>query len=757
VPVPLPNLDTRRWLDLTDEGRALIPRYAPDWTDFNVHDPGLTLIELMAWQVEQELYRANRITTRHRTKFLELIGFRPAGAQPAHAVLLVTPSATGAGAVLPAGVTFEVVNGSNRKPFRTTTPLRLFGGRLVTVLSSSGGLFTDLGGTIATGRGMEAFGPDPLPPGATNPESGSALYLGFDQTLVAGAPISLWLWLDGPGATAAERQRVTEELHARATDRLAACGGRAADGICEGAEGQSSLLDEFDVTGSSAGGSAASDRATVAWEYWDGTEWRSFDSDAGEVVDETDSLRFSGAVHLSPVTSSVATVVGPVTTPRHYVRVRHSSGHFDSAPALRRIAVNAVESDQRRPAWSVVDPGERAPEPGGSQTAVVGVSDGSPGQSFSLPGTAVAGDSIRVWVASASGPQPWRLVPHLDASVPNGADVMLEGHALRFGDGRRGSVPDRGAAILVAFDDTAGGEGGVAADRNWRLPAGDLNEAVLGSAAAVAAARDAIGVIANPEPTWGGADREVLEHVAGRAAEQLWAHERLVELAEEVGVDTLDRLGRRAVLDRAAPPRATTLFDLERLALDLPGHRVARARAFASVDSSVPCRRAPGTVTVVVIPWLPRGRPSPTNDLLADLTAYLERRRVLGMRLVVVGPRYIEIGVQAEVSIRPGTDQDLVMRRIATTVEQFLDPLEGGAAQTGWPFGRDVYRAEILAVIDRVAGVDHVVRLRITATPIGDAAGGPDGSRTTEPSCGNVCLGPARLPVAGQFQIEAVA
>ena len=56
MPLPLPDLDTRTWGDLVDEARALIPRYAPDWTDHNLHDPGMTLIDLLAWLVEMDVY-----------------------------------------------------------------------------------------------------------------------------------------------------------------------------------------------------------------------------------------------------------------------------------------------------------------------------------------------------------------------------------------------------------------------------------------------------------------------------------------------------------------------------------------------------------------------------------------------------------------------------------------------------------------------------------------------------------------------------
>ena len=53
----VPYLDTLRWEDLLAEGRALIPRYAPEWTDHNASDPGIALIQLFAHLSEQLGYR----------------------------------------------------------------------------------------------------------------------------------------------------------------------------------------------------------------------------------------------------------------------------------------------------------------------------------------------------------------------------------------------------------------------------------------------------------------------------------------------------------------------------------------------------------------------------------------------------------------------------------------------------------------------------------------------------------------------------
>ena len=59
-----PNLDDRTWKDYVDEVRALIPKYAPQWTDHNPSDFGFTLIELFAFLVEGLTYRLNRVPER---------------------------------------------------------------------------------------------------------------------------------------------------------------------------------------------------------------------------------------------------------------------------------------------------------------------------------------------------------------------------------------------------------------------------------------------------------------------------------------------------------------------------------------------------------------------------------------------------------------------------------------------------------------------------------------------------------------------
>ncbi|WP_020476536.1 baseplate J/gp47 family protein [Zavarzinella formosa] len=91
--LPLPRLDDRTWQDLRDEAVTLIPRYAPSWTDHNATDPGITLIELLAYQTEANLFRLDQIGTPFRHAFLRLLGeqYSPAGPRPAVTLLAYTP------------------------------------------------------------------------------------------------------------------------------------------------------------------------------------------------------------------------------------------------------------------------------------------------------------------------------------------------------------------------------------------------------------------------------------------------------------------------------------------------------------------------------------------------------------------------------------------------------------------------------------------------------------------------------------------
>ena len=79
-----PQLDDRRFQDLVDDAKRLVQQHCPEWSDHNVSDPGVTLIELFAWMTDQLLYRLNRVPDLNYVKYLELLGvtlFPPTAAQ----------------------------------------------------------------------------------------------------------------------------------------------------------------------------------------------------------------------------------------------------------------------------------------------------------------------------------------------------------------------------------------------------------------------------------------------------------------------------------------------------------------------------------------------------------------------------------------------------------------------------------------------------------------------------------------------------
>ncbi len=73
MPLTLPNLDDRTYADLVEDARRLIPAYAPEWTDHNPSDPGVTLIEMFAYLSEMLIYRTNRVTPANIKAFLRLL------------------------------------------------------------------------------------------------------------------------------------------------------------------------------------------------------------------------------------------------------------------------------------------------------------------------------------------------------------------------------------------------------------------------------------------------------------------------------------------------------------------------------------------------------------------------------------------------------------------------------------------------------------------------------------------------------------
>jgi len=136
--LPKPRLDDRQFQDIVDEAKKRIPHYSKEWTDHNVSDPGVTLIELFAWMTDILLYRLNQVPDRHYIEFMEMLGITLREPVPAKAPVTFWLSQPQEGPVIiPAGT--EVASTQTETEasivFTTDGDLRVVPPRLLKVLS----------------------------------------------------------------------------------------------------------------------------------------------------------------------------------------------------------------------------------------------------------------------------------------------------------------------------------------------------------------------------------------------------------------------------------------------------------------------------------------------------------------------------------------------------------------------------------------------------------------------------------------------
>ena len=87
--LPLPNLDDQTYDELLSEARNVVTSYYPEWTNFNEHDPGITLLELFAMLVESQQYYLDQIGEINRIKYLKLMGVGRRSKRPAETLVKI--------------------------------------------------------------------------------------------------------------------------------------------------------------------------------------------------------------------------------------------------------------------------------------------------------------------------------------------------------------------------------------------------------------------------------------------------------------------------------------------------------------------------------------------------------------------------------------------------------------------------------------------------------------------------------------------
>jgi predicted phage baseplate assembly protein len=405
VTLPAPHLDDRRFQDIVDEAKRRIAQHCPEWTDHNVSDPGVALIELFAWMTEMIIYRLNQVPDRLYVKFLELVGVSLYSATPARTDLLF--ELTG-----PAKDTIVVRKGTragterdqtgDQVVFMTEADLRIVPPELVACRTSGGGSDEDRTAALDSGAAKIAVFPAVT--------EGDALYLGFRQSLAGN-------------------------------------------------------LVRLDVTVADAQGAGIDpNRPPRLWQSWDGGTWR----DAQVLSDTSGGFNSTGRVSLLLDVAHEQLAVGGVTAYwlRCVLRRADREPMYRSSPLLQALTVSSrggvakAHHAEAAPAellgTSTGRPGQsfvvrRAPVlPRTADETVQVVADRSDGTTqtwYEVRDFTGAGEQDRIFTWSGATGEI-RFGPRVTAKTgetrqhgaipPENAQIMVTGY--RYGGGSRGNV-----------------------------------------------------------------------------------------------------------------------------------------------------------------------------------------------------------------------------------------------------------------------------------------------------------------------------
>lgn len=618
--LPTPNLDDRRFQDIVDEAKRLIPKHCPEWTDHNVSDPGVALIELFAWMTDLTLYRLNQVPDRLYVKFLDLLGISLYPAASARAEILFWLSGPQPEAVrIPAGTQVGTVRTEQDDSvvFMTDEDRLIVAPTLSACLTDSRGAFTDqLSDITVVGSDVAVF-PTVTP--------GECAYFGFTDSLTGNVI----------------RLRFKATVHSAGVDPT---------------------------------------RPPWVWEAMSEGSWQR----CRVLSDDTLALNRSGAITLVLPPTHDGMVVGPARA--HWIRCRLLEPEPGQPPFRASPKVNSLEVASL---GGVVT--AHNGQPSGRES--LGRSDGTPGQRIRVRRTPIlprrSGETIRV--ISSDGAADWSEVSDFAGSGPTDRHFTWDSTTgeICFGPGMReldgslrqyGAVPPTDAEFVATGYRYGGGERGNVGARTITWLKSSL---------------PFIGRVENLDAARGGIDGESVQNAKLRGPQ--WV-----------------RTNNRAV----------TAADYERLTLQA-AVEIARARCLPPTADGAPVRvllvprtsAAPDQLTVEEL--------TPSAEVTARVSAHLDRRRMLTTTVETRTPTYLGVSVRASLSGFPGAESASLRSRALEAVYAYLNPVSGGPAGQGWPFGRALNVGDLFALLsglEGVAGVDEVLlEIRDLAT---GAAGG---------------------------------
>ena len=654
MPLPAPNLDDLRFqTDLVDEARRRIIRYCPEWTDYNLSDPGITLIELFAWMTEQLVYRLNRVPEKNYVKFLEMLGVHLQPASSARAELtfyLSVPfpitSEDSTTATIPQGleVTTRPTEEEAEVTFTIDDRLVIASPHLIYLRQQA-----DLTKNYLPRLGVEIFYPFARP----KPQAGDTFYLGFDEAHNVSGYIL----------------RLTFEC-----EETRAVGVRRED-------------------------------PPLVWEVSLGDDqWQELplSTRLGE-KDTTGGLNnpYGSLVLYLPLSMRPDQVHGRNA---YWLRCRleprrKEQGMYTESPRIKQITAHTLGGT----AW--------ATHAVFVHNEPLGNSSGDPGQVFQLqhipvltlrPGEAVEVEEKRsgelVYI-------PWQKVADFGTSTPHDRHFSLDeatgevcfGPAIRQPDGsvrQYGRVPESGRRIRFSQYRHGGGVAG-------NVPAGRIS--------VMTAAVPYVDRVVNLYRAEGGRDQESLEEAKMRAARELRAQQRAVT-AEDF--ENLSKAASRAIarvkcnVPDASLERDPNASPLKKRPAALSPGTVELLIVPAAFDAL----RA-GDLSKLYLEEELRERLFSYLDRYRLLTTTLHIRepRYLGIQIQaeIVPSEYS----QPEV-VRARVEESVQHLIAPLALAGSSDTL--GPDWEGWPFGRDLYVSEIYSLIQKVPGVKHVLDVRLS-------------------------------------------
>ena len=386
--LPIPKLDDRTFAQLAEDGKKLISRYAPAWTDYNIHDPGVTFIELLAWLTEMEHYYLDQIGEQNQRKFLKLLGVRQREAIPARAGVVFSLAP---GEIL-ADEDFFLPQGTKLAaediPFETEEFAWFVPGAIRKVISSVSTGIRDY--TQANERGGVSYFPF-----GEEAEKGSRLYLGFDRAFPDNKTLS-----------------ISFDLFEDYRDP-------AGNKVERGVHGEEAPKVEVS--------------AKIDWEFCVGMDgsrllWVSPE----KIDDQTLDFTRSGRLFFQLSEEMKKALVPACTEALFWLRATVREGGFELPPRLNTIALNTASAIQRETLSEVISFS----------------SHGTAGQSFCASTYLAFAGANLVQVRTPEGLwQEWTETKDLSLSGPEDRHFSIQkegGAVLQFGDGVRGAIPPPG-------------------------------------------------------------------------------------------------------------------------------------------------------------------------------------------------------------------------------------------------------------------------------------------------------------------------